>query len=408
VTRVDRSIEARCGLASPAVPWLIGGTLLLGLMAAFVAVGRGYSREILAALGILVFGVLLTWGVERLPGSTPRSVRIVLFVLGNVPALLALLVPGRVATFAERKPWLALVAVPGFLVATYTTNAHPEAYVAVVVSSLLVVLIGGLDARRPTFRATTAVLRPAHVFLLAICLVGMFFGGTRQSEIPGLVRQTQARARLRHPAPGADDRGVRPALKAPPTSPARPRPRDAGHKRADRGVSCLRCPDGPAGGMWHRGSGSLCVTSVFLRCSWDGHVRGSRVPGSSRCRPRCSSPMVSGRPSPGSREHGDGGARAAQLALSTTFLFGRFVTRVIRGPGLRLHGLGRRGLWRPARPGGGWWAALGLKYLGLWLVLGAFASELGTSSQPCSGAFLVFLARTVVLSVMFLVAGNSY
>jgi hypothetical protein len=72
---------------------------------------------------------------------------------------------------------------------------------------------------------------------------------------------------------------------------------------------------------------------------------------------------------------------------------------------------GAAGFGDPHVPGWVVGGALGLKYLlGLWLVLGAFGSELGGGvAEPVLRAlFLVFLARLVVLTAMFLVAGSSY
>src|SRR4029079_17832435 len=98
-------------------------------------------------------------------------------------ALLMLLVPGRVGGWIQRSPVLGALVVPGFLVAAYTTNAQPEAYVAIVLGLMLMVALGGLDPARPTLRSWRRVLEPHELALLGLCALALFFPGTRTSEL---------------------------------------------------------------------------------------------------------------------------------------------------------------------------------------------------------------------------------
>ena len=422
VASIDRHVEVSTGLASPAVPWLTALAVLLGLAAAFVAAGKKHGREIGAALAVLSLGVVLTWGVERLPGSSPRTTRIVLFVIGNLPALLALLIPGRVARLARRAPWLAVVALPGFLIATYTTNAQPEAYVAVAVSSLLMVLLGGLDSGRPTLRAASLTVHPAHAGLIAVGLVALFFGGTRTSDIypdwfrrdPGLVLSTAISLI-----------GVAGAVLG-----AR-----AGHRRRFQialGLCVLtigaliarRFVPALPGRALIVLSGGLALLFALRRQRLAALLMGfatySWVSRDAELIALTASVLVADGVGAAFARHrarsgaADAALEPGQLALIACFVFGMaFVQRIgIQGAlDFGAMDFGVAGFGDPHVPAWVVGGALGLKYLlGLWLVLGAFVSELGSklAADVLRVAFLAFLARMVVVSAMFLVAGNSY
>lgn len=422
VARVDRAMDARSGLSSPGVPWLILVSVLLGFATALVAAGRARVREIVAGASILGLGVLLTWGVERLPGSMPRNARIVLFVLGNLPALLALLVPGRLASFAERRPWLGLAIFPGFLIATYTTNAQPEAYVALVVSSVLVVLIGGLDPARASLRAARAVLHPAHVGLLAVCLVGLFFAGTRTSELyPAWFRKDPRVVLVAAIALLAFTSGVFAAR--------------SGHRRRFEialglgalaiGALVVRRFVPPLPGRLALVACGLLALGFALRrqrlpallmgfCTYAWVSRDAELVA------LVATVLVADGVGAAFARHrvlGGGDERplgAAQLMLVVCFLFGLcFVQRIGIQGALDFGAMdwGVAGFGDPHVPAWVVGGALGLKYLlGLWLVLGAFVSELGSrfAEAVLRVTFLGFLARLVVLTLMFLVAGGSY
>ena len=422
VRAVDAAFEGSSGLASPAVPWLTALIVVLGVLAAFAATGGAHTREIAAALGLGALGVLLTWGVERLPGSAPHRARLVLFVIGNLPALFALLVPGRLATWANRWPALAVVVIPGFLVATYTTNAQPEAYVAVVVSSLLVVLVGGLEPARATLRASRLVLRPAHLAVLAGCLGLAYFGGTRTSDVyPAWLRRDPSMALALAVALLAVAGAVLGAR--------------SGHRRRFAlalGLTLLAIsalvarrfvPALPGRALIVVFGAAALVFALrrqrlvalllgFATYSWvsrDAEIVALVASvlladgvGAAFARQRALAEPAAQRLPP------------AQLALIATFVFGlTFVQRIgIQGAiDFGSMDFGVAGFGDPHVPAWVVGGALGLKYLlGLWLVLGALTSELGREHAPrvLQGVFLVFLARAVVVAAMFLVAGSSY
>ncbi|MFO0571569.1 MAG: alkaline phosphatase family protein [Polyangiaceae bacterium] len=183
VALVDHEIEGQTGLGSAAVPPLIALLSLLGLATALLATGSVQKRAVLACVLVGVLGVGLTWGVERLPGTLPNTTRLLLFSAGNLPALLALLWPGRFGAFLEGHRAIAAALLPGFLLATYTTNAQPEAYVAVAVAALLFVLVGGLEPSRPTLLSAKRVLSWPHLGLMLGLIAVLYLSGTRTSEL---------------------------------------------------------------------------------------------------------------------------------------------------------------------------------------------------------------------------------
>lgn len=421
VAAVDRAIEADSGLSSPAVPALLALVTALGLCAALVALGARAWLGVIAALAMGALGVALTFGVERLGGQGPKLARAALFVLGNVPALLLLLLPGASAAVIERARPLAPAVLPGLLVATYTTNAQPEAYVALVVGGLLLVLVGGLGPSRPTLRHAARMLHPVELVLFGVGLGALAFAGTRTSELyPALLRDEPRAllatavallaltsfalfARTRPPrwllwaALAAVALGG--ALYLRRVVPAAP-------GRVAVAVSAL----GALVLALRRQRLAALLTGLFAYCwiSRDHEILAlaptlwvADAAGAAFARHRIA--------------RGEAGPlRFPDLLLSTTFLFGLvFVQRIGIQGALDFGSMdwGAAGFGdahvSPLTVG----LALSTKYaLGLALVLGVFASELGRQAVVglLAASFLAFTARAVVLTAMFLVAGQSF
>jgi len=420
--KVDRAIEAKSGLSSSVVVPLLLVVVVLGALAALVALGGSAWPGVLAGIGMLAFGVFLTWGVERLPGRAPNQARLVLFVLGNLPALLLLLVPGRVGRWFGQTKWLAGAVVPGFLVATYTTNAQPEAYVAVVVGGLLLVFVGGLGDTRPTLARSRLMLHPVHLALFLVALAGLFFAGTRSGDLyPNWLRQNPPLLL-----------GVAIALLALTCVAlfARARPRRwvllAVLSALGLGVALyLRRHIPPL-------PGRAAILAGLALTVWLA-VRDKRLPAllaglftycwiSRDHEILVLAPTLLVADAAGAAyarhriERGEKGTklRFADLLLVSAFMFGlSFVQRIgIQGAidfgamdwGVAGFGDVHVSAWTVG-------LALGTKYaLGMVLVLGAFASELGPMAADgvLAAAFVTFIARGVVLAAMFLVAGGSF
>lgn len=422
VARVDAAIETVTGLSSKVVPMLLAAVVLLGIAAAFVALGPGALRGIAAALGLLALSVALTFHVERLPGNWPNLARIALFALGNVPALLLLLVPGKLGRVAERASWLAPCIVPGLLVATHTAGAQPESWVAVAVGGLVLVLLGGLGAERPTLRWARNPLHPAHLALFFAGIAWLFFAGTRENELYPAFLRDDPRAML----------GAAAVLLVLTSFAlfARARPRRwlswaLGAALALCLALYLRRHVAPIPGR--------IVILVGLAATLLSALRDRRLPAllaglftycwiSRDHEILALAPTVLVADAAGAAfarhraERGEGGAalRLPDLLLVSAFLFGlAFVQRVgVQGAidfgsmdwGVAGFGDAHVSAWTVG-------LALGTKYaLGLVLVIGAFASELGprVADGLLRACFAMFTGRAVVLGAMFLVAGGSF
>lgn len=180
---LDRAVDRQAGALGAPSLLLSLALAAIALVSALVALGRA-SWSALPGLAVLAaLGVLLTWGVERLPGGAPRTVRITLFVLLNLPLLALLAWPGRVGAWLAAHPRAAVAALPGVLLASYTTNAQPELFVAVALASLLFTLTGGLEPEVPTLRAGRRVLPLPSVLALGLALLVLSRAGLRDENI---------------------------------------------------------------------------------------------------------------------------------------------------------------------------------------------------------------------------------
>lgn len=410
VARVDAAIAERTGLAAPVVVPLIAVVTLVGLLTVLAVLGKGALVASLAALALGALSVFLTWGIERLPGTSPLFVRVALFVLGNAIALAALVAPGKVRDWMQRAPNVAPAIVPGLLVATYTTNAQPEAYVALVVGLVLFVALGGLGRWPPTL-----VLRPVHVVLALLGAAVLFLPGTRTSDVyPDWLRRD-----------GAPSMAVGSALLA-----------LAVAAMAARGREPRR---------WLvAGVGVALVLGAFLARrhvpAWPGRlaiVAGLAVAAAAALRGRRLHAIIAGLFTFSwiSRDFevvavvatllvadAAGAALARretpltlpQLLLATAFLFGvAFVQRIGLQGAIDFGSMdwGAAGFGDPHVPAWVIGSAMGLKYaIALALALGAFVSDLprARAIDVVRAGFVAFLARGIVLTAMFLVCGASF
>jgi Type I phosphodiesterase / nucleotide pyrophosphatase len=415
--RVDAAIAAEGGFSSP---WIAPLVALLGALAlgtALLLLGRAASPAALAVTVVCACGVFLTWGVERLSGEWPLRVRIMLFVLGNVPALVLLVLPDRALRFARRWPALAPALVPGILVATYTTDAQPEAWVALLIAGTLFALRGGLTA--DPARARPGAL---DLLLFAACMALLFFPGTRESEIYpsfirnapkltlgvalGLLALTQIVLALRAPWQRRLALGAAFALAAVLSlvlrrfaPPLLGRSAIVVLSLATVAFALRRQPAvalslGVVSYAWiSRDAEIIAFSSSILLAHGVGHALARQRERRGRSGVPLSLPNA---------------------LLTATFLFGVvFVQRV------GLHGAidfgamdwGVAGFGDPHVSAWVVGTALGLKYaLAAMLVVAAFGSALGPAASEgvLAAAFLVFLARGAVLAAMFLLSGQSF
>jgi hypothetical protein len=422
VTLVDAAIESQSGLGSPWVPALALLALALGVLTARLTLPDAPSAALAVSVAVGLGGVALTWGVERLPGGAPNATRVVLFTLGNVPALVALLWPGRFGAWLDRRPALAPALVPGLLLATYTTNAQPESFVALAVSAVLIVLLGGFDATRPTLRASRRVLASPHLALIAAATAVLYLAGTRTSELyPAWIRRdprvvlglagsamalavavlTARSTERRRYAIGAVFMGItlgallmRRVVPPWPGRLALLLALGASALALLRGRRLLALLSGLLGYAWiSRDAELIAVVATLLLA--DGA-------GAALARHR----VATGR--------GAEPLSLSQTLLVTTFLFGMAFVQRIGIQGAIDFGAMDWGAAAFGDPHVSAWivgGALGMKYaLALWLVIGAFTSELGprAAESVLQAVFVAFSARATVLALMFLTSGASF
>ncbi len=147
VARLDAQLASSTGTASPWALPTLALVWLLGLLAAWLLVGRHVWPAVVPVLAVLWISVGLTWGVERLAGPVALGIRIALFASLSAPLLVLLFFPAHVGRWLRRLGPLLPALVPGVLVATYTTNAPPVAIAAAAVVLLVLLLVGGVEAR---------------------------------------------------------------------------------------------------------------------------------------------------------------------------------------------------------------------------------------------------------------------
>ena len=185
VAALDRSIGKATGLASMESWLALLPLLALAVALAWLVLGDRVFRAVPLALALLSAAVALTYAVERAPGIWPNTVRVTLFVLANAGVLWLLLAPGSAAKLLERRPIPSACAIPGLLVASYTSNTQPESYVAIGVLALLFVRLDRIEPASPPLwrgRLGPALGVAGWVALLASLLV-LFPAGTRQVEL---------------------------------------------------------------------------------------------------------------------------------------------------------------------------------------------------------------------------------
>ena len=147
VRAADVAVTDATGLASPAAGYWLTWLTFLALLTSIAVFGRDCSvRALVAGALVLVVTVVLVQQVERLPGTWPNVVRGTLLALGNAVFLALALFPTKVlAYFQSLRPYMPAL-LPGVLVAGYPPNIAPEAYVATVIVSL--VLLAGVWSER--------------------------------------------------------------------------------------------------------------------------------------------------------------------------------------------------------------------------------------------------------------------
>jgi len=183
VRATDRTISERTGISSPrATLTAIVGFGFLMLIGVVIAARRPWKLLLFAPL-LAAVAVALVLYTERAPGGLPNVIRGTLFVLLLAPAILLLLRPGAGAGVLSRAGELGPILVPGALIATYTANTQPLAFVAVAVVFVIVAGVGPLDQDSPVLSRGRLRLSRLRFALVTLSLVLLLRAGIQQDDV---------------------------------------------------------------------------------------------------------------------------------------------------------------------------------------------------------------------------------
>jgi hypothetical protein len=167
VRSADRILSERTGISSPrATISAIVGCVFFALIA-LVILGRSVLPFLPAATLLAAAAAALVFYTERLPGSFPNLVRGTLFALLFAPVLVLLLKPAPVMRLLQHR--FAPLFVPGLMLATYTANTQPVAYVAVAVTFVTL--------------CRERKLEVARIVLVALALFCLARAGFKQTSV---------------------------------------------------------------------------------------------------------------------------------------------------------------------------------------------------------------------------------
>jgi len=191
VRAADDAVTRATGLTSPTtLPWL--GALGVAVLALCLALGaRLNAQSVFAGATVLAVTVWLIVVVERLPSIWPNVARGSLLVVGNALLLTLLLWPARFMSTVERHLSVAPALLPGVLVAGYPADICPEAFVTLVLGSLLLVGFGALNHDTPNFlRGYWRAAKPWRLLAVSACLLLLApIATTQNGTYSGYLRQ---------------------------------------------------------------------------------------------------------------------------------------------------------------------------------------------------------------------------
>lgn len=156
------------------LPGLLALAATLLAMAAVAA--RGQARAVVATVSVAVPAVCMalavTWGLELLPGLWPDRVRIVGYVLGNLPLVALLVRPRAILRVIDRNEVWGPLVLPGALLLTEPKTTQVEAFVVLAIVSLIVLFGRHRAARVPVMTSLRRHL-PALLALPVLAAPGV-------------------------------------------------------------------------------------------------------------------------------------------------------------------------------------------------------------------------------------------
>jgi hypothetical protein len=418
---IDAGILASTGIGSPTALLVAAIVCIAAALLALAALGRAMLPGLLPALLLAAIAIPLVRETERLPGGWPNGVRVILFVTALFPVLLLILFPGRGASFLERRPALAPILIPGVLVATYTTNTQPMAYVALCVGALLFTLLGQITTETPPIlRGARPRLGWPHLVVLLLLLGFLFRPGSRPGDVyPAWLFTTPGRSlalalaalalwSLAQLARKRDERAplVEVALGLP-LAAASLLLRD--HVPPLAGRACILLLPLVAITAAAAGRRALALHLGIAGYAWVS--RNHEIPGlvvTIAIAQAVGEALAQGRREQPAR-HG-----LTQTLLLAAFAFGLiYVQRVAIQGGLDFGGMdfGAAGFGDPHVPAWLVGSALGWKYaLAAALALGALFARLDPTERErlASALVAVYLGRTAIMVLMLFICGSSF
>ena len=196
VRHVDAALRAATGVTSPRA-WLTGAVTCFGLLLLALGVLRRRLLRFLAP-GAVLLGValLMTFWVERLPGSLPNAVRAAAFVLLLLPFAGLLAAPGRFAQWLEAHPTLAPLLLPGLLLVTYTTNTRALAWIGLPIAAVVIVQVGRLAPTSPRLYAVRSRIGWLSFLALLLVIAGLYRAGFAANAVPKEIVTNAALSRV--------------------------------------------------------------------------------------------------------------------------------------------------------------------------------------------------------------------
>jgi len=187
VKEVGVKIAATTGLGSTKLWIFIAIVALLTLLLIFVVYRRASLPVLPWGIALILVGLVLILYTERLSGNLPNTVRASLFAIANLITVAALLIPGRLTDLFDKYPRTAAMAVPGFLLASYTANTQVQSFVVVVAATIFFGLSGHLARGRSSILTTAK----AHVGWwrlagAAVLLALLYPPGVRKAQLWGV------------------------------------------------------------------------------------------------------------------------------------------------------------------------------------------------------------------------------
>jgi hypothetical protein len=180
----DAALGSNEGIQSRrAWPWI--GVVLAALLAVgLLAWGKPAVFTAAWLSAWLLCSLALTFGVERLPGAWPNTIRVALFAAANLLLLAGVFRFGEFAGRFHRQPALLLSIFPGWLLVSYSVNTQVQAYLVVSVLSAALaianrrtVLCVESSARVPRCWSAPAIAA------LVLSIAALALAGTKSSDV---------------------------------------------------------------------------------------------------------------------------------------------------------------------------------------------------------------------------------